>query len=358
MAPKVSKLKKLGEGSFGCVVSRPLDCTGKETMITTKTTDNKKQVAKIFYEKDKYETEVRLAKLSKKIDPSEERILIPTSACAVSKDTLNNPLNINAISKCENIANISSASAFTYNENAKSMPRRVWQLVMPYGGTDIDLALEKRKNKISVKSLARMMIPIFEGLVMLKSKNEVHQDIKVENVLAYKTKAILIDFSLMLPFNKIYAPTNYNKLKRKYRPYPPEYYLASLMIKHGDEFKKLRSEEIKAYMIEHYKAHLERIQSFFYPYYTLSQLIEESNYGSLIVTVMNDYKKLEEYVDRVDVYSVGTLLADITPLISNPLTNQAFVDFMKGILHPDPRQRTGPEDALDMCRSIAKVKKK
>ena len=357
MPPKVAKLKKLGEGSFGCVVSRPLECSGKETMITTMDEGKKRQVAKLFYEKDKYQNEVRLAKLSKSIDPSEEKILVPTYACSVSKKTLNDPMNVSAISKCENLASINNASSYLYGEKGSPSPAKVWQLVMPYGGTDIDAALERRKNKISVRSIARMMLPIFEALVLLRDKQEVHQDIKAENVLAYKTKAILIDFSLMLPFKKIYAPKNYNKLKRKYRPYPPEYYLASLMIKHSNDFKALRSQEVRDYMMKHYKEHLERIQSFFYPYYTLTELLEESNSGSLVVMVMKDYTRLEEYADKIDVYSVGTLLADITPFISNPMSNDAFVSFIRSILHPDPRQRMGPEDALAMCRTIAGVKK-
>lgn len=364
---KSEKLKKLGEGSFGCVVSRPLQCSGVETIISSKADMDKKQVSKLFYEKNKYENEVRLGKLSKKIDPSEERILVPSFACAVTKDTLNKPANINAISKCENLASISSISnlnnsetisSFNYKNKSHYMPQKVWQLVMPYGGIDIDYALEKRKNQITVKSLAKMILPIFEAVILLNNKREVHQDIKVENVLVYKSKAILIDFSLMLPYNKIYTPSNYNKLKRKYKPYPPEYYLASLMIKHAEDFKKFKSEEIKAYFIEHYKNHLERIQSFFYPYYTLNQLIEESNYGSLLIELKNNYKILEQYVDKIDIYSVGTLLSDISSFINHPLANVEFVKLMKGILHPDPRQRMSSQEALTLCRHIAGIANK
>ena len=250
-----------------------------------------------------------------------------------------------------------SISSFNYKDKTHYMPKKVWQLVMPYGGIDIDYALEKRKNKISVHSLAKMIMPIFEAVVLLNKKREVHQDIKVENVLVHKSKAILIDFSLMLPYSKIYTLSNYNKLKRKYKPYPPEYYLASLMIKHVDEFKKLKSEEIKTYIIDHYKAHLERIQSFFYPYYTLNQLIEESNYGSLIIEVIKNYKILEQYIDKIDVYSVGTLLSDISSFINHPLSNTDFITLMRGILHPDPRQRMSSQDALILCRHIAGVDK-
>ena len=63
-----SKLKKLGEGSFGCVVSHPLRCSEKEEVITKKNRDASNQVGKLFYDKRDYKGEVRLSKLVRKID--------------------------------------------------------------------------------------------------------------------------------------------------------------------------------------------------------------------------------------------------------------------------------------------------
>jgi serine/threonine protein kinase len=345
-----SKLRVLGEGSYGCVVSRPLECSGKETIISTK--KGKKDVAKLFYENDKYAAEVRLGKLVKEIDPSEERMLVPKKGCAIARKTLYKPENIGAIAKCENIKSITSVNNTSYGSNTEN----VWQLTMPYGGANVEEVLQRYKARISVRSLAKMMVPLFEALVMLKEKRMVHQDIKVDNVLLHHRKMILIDYSLMLPFEDIYKESNYYRLKRRYRPFPPEYYMVSILMKHKSLYKGMSRRNVMEDIADRYKAHLEKCQYYFFPYYTLNQLMEESNYGSLSVMVQSDYKKMREYTDKIDIFSVGTLITSVHEHISRPMSNPDFVELMRGILHPDPRQRMSPEDALALCVRIAEQK--
>lgn len=293
--------------------------------------------------------------MMKKIDPSEERILVPTKGCEVSRKTLYKPENVNAISKCENLTSFTSTGAKKTSHLYESqLPlQSVWQLTMPYAGKEVDQVLERYKNPVSVRLFMKMMEPLFEALVMLKNRRMVHQDIKVANVLIHKKKAVLIDFSLMLPFEQIYQEKNYNRLKRRYRPFPPEYHMASIIIKHKDDFKKMKPAEIKANIVERYKNHLENIQSYFFPYYNTNELFELSNYGSLMVLALSDYKKFVEFADKIDVFSVGTLFADVHELLADPLSNTEYVMLMRGILHPDPRQRMSAEDALELCKKIA-----
>lgn len=355
--PKVvqSKLKLLGEGSFGCVVSHPLECSGKEIIVSTKHNPNMKQVSKLFYEKNKFENEVRLGRMVKKIDPSEKRILVPIKGCEVSRRTIHKPSNINAISKCENLASITSTQNITKSsiyDNTLAL-NKIWQLTMPYAGKEFDTSLKKYKNPISVRSLAKIILPLFEALVMLKEKRMVHQDIKNANVLIHNRKAILIDYSLMLPFDDIYVENNYNRLKRRYRPFPPEYFMASIIIKHKSDFKHMKSMEVKESITERYKNHLENIQHYFAPYYTLNELYELSNYGSLMIIALSNYKKFVEFADKIDIFSVGTMLTDSYDLIATPFSHPDYIVLMRGILHPDPRQRMSAEDALALCKKIA-----
>jgi len=356
-APKLiqSRLKLLGEGSFGCVVSHPLECSGREVVISAKQRHNVKQVSKLFYDKEKYENEVQLGKLVKKIDPSEKKILVPIKGCEISRNTIQKPANINAISKCENLASMTSTKNISKSPiyDTDLALNKVWQLTMPYAGKEFDTSLKKYKNPIPVRSLAKMLIPLFEALVLLKERNMVHQDIKNANVLIQNRKAILIDYSLMLPFDKIYQEDNYNRLKRRYRPFPPEYYMASIIMKHKNDFKHMKSTDVKISIIERYKNHLENIQHYFAPYYSLNELYELSNYGSLMVLALSNYKKFVEFTDKIDVFSVGTMLTDSYDLIATPFSNYDYIMLMRGILHPDPRQRMSAEDALALCKKIA-----
>lgn len=352
---KQSKLKKLGEGSFGCVVSQPLKCSDKEKMITGKKQIEPNQVGKLFYDKNDYQDEVRLSKLVRKIDPSETKLLVPTSACAVSKHTLEKPENVNAIMKCEKITNKDTEYQYYENTNRSTIPDKVWQLKMPYAGVDIDKALDEYKNRIAVKSFMKMMIPVFEGLVLLKEHRLVHQDIKLSNILVYKKKARIIDFSLMLPFKEIYTMTNYYRLKRKYRPFPPEYYLTSLVMKYESELNGQEQLSImKKTLGEKYEHHIEKIAHYFEPFYTLDELHSHVEYKSLLTSIIKNIDIMRNYVDKIDIYSVGTVMSELCKYqVKQPLTNSRFVEFMRGILHPDPRLRTSVEDALNQCKLLS-----
>jgi hypothetical protein len=161
----------------------------------------------------------------------------------------------------------------------------------------------------------------------------------------------------MLPFSDIYTERNYKRLKRKYRPNPPEYYLVGLIMKYNnDRFNNASSVETTNNFAQEYIHHLEKIHYYFHPYYTINDLISASNYEELFKIALTDYKLFNNFVDKIDVFSIGTIIAEMTPFIDKP-QNQDFVVMMRGILHPDPRARMSPEDAILLCNKISSNKK-
>lgn len=350
---KKSKLKKLGEGSFGCVVSHPLKCSEPEEFITKKDSKSKdqKEVGKLFYDKEDFKEEVKLSKLVQKIDPSEKKLLVPISACGVSKQILEDKENINAIMKCERITR--SDEYKYYNTNTATIPKKVWQIKMPYAGMEIDKAVEKYKFGITPKILMSMVEPLFEALILLKNNNTVHQDIKISNILVYKKKAILIDFSLMMPTKNIYSTKNYYRLKRKYRPYPPEYHLVSLVMKYQHEIKTM--DKTLKDIIEKQEYHIDKIAYYFTPFYTKEELLENGGLDTLLPMVINNIDSMTEYADKIDLFSIGTVLAELSLLyMRKPTSNPDYVQLMRGILHPDPRKRFSCENAYELCKKISK----
>lgn len=345
-----SILKKLGEGGFGCVVSRPMKCSGAEQMITSKKHTDRKEVGKLFYEKRHFDEEVRLAKLVKKIDPSEEKMLVATSGCAVAKNVMENPKNVKAVSKCETISKRDELSMSDEYSKETIIPNKIWQLKMPYSGVELDIALEKYKQGITVKALMSMITPLLEALILLKRHKLVHQDIKKYNVLVYKKKAVLIDYSLMIPFEDVYTMKNYGHLKHRYRPFPPEFYLTSLVMKYGDDMNK---KEMKQYVLDKYKEHIIKLAPYFHPYYTQDEVIAITDQLTMLPLIIKNPKNMKEYVDKIDIYSVGTTLAHVTQYIKPSTMSTEFIQFMRGILYPDPHQRTSPEDALEMCKKLS-----
>lgn len=345
-------LKKLGEGSYGCVVSHPLKCSEKEDIITKNIDKDRKLIGKLFYSREYYNDEVKLGKIVKSIDPSGKKMLAPVSGCAVSKKILENPNNIKAISKCEAITNTDKYSLINDTDSDVEFPNKVWQLKMPYAGLDMHSYLEKYKNGVTVKSLMSTMIPLFESVILLKQHKLVHQDIKPDNVLIYKKKTVLIDYSLMLPFEDIYTMKNYSRLKSHYRYYPFEYYLTSLVFKYNTNIS-MKKDDLVYYIMEKYRDYIIKKAHHLHPYYTVDELLEHATEYDLLSIIMKNPKNMKEYVDKIDIYSIGITIKELTRYIKpNTMTNE-FINFVRNILHPDPRKRISAEDALNICKKLS-----
>lgn len=341
---KSSQRSVLGEGSFGCVVSPPMECSGKKTKISDKNTAQP-TVGKLFHDKKKYQMEFNLGKKMKKIDPSEKNILVPISGCPVSTKVLQQPENIRTISQCQRLESVSRSPSMSSSPNDM-----VWQEEMPYAGKDIQTALKKKGKRFSVPEFVKMVVPLFRAVVLLQNHKLVHQDIKVDNVLLHKNKAILIDFSLMMPFSDIYTLNNYKRLHRNYIPYPPEYYMASLLIQEQTKLQRYPVMVVDKYITAKFKNRLQDIQVYFRPYYSLEEITKLSNYNSLRKLPLEEYTS---FANKIDVFSVGTVLTSLNEFLEEPTTHTEYVKLMRGILHPDPRKRMTSQEALALCEKIA-----
>jgi serine/threonine protein kinase len=331
----------LGEGSFGCVLKPQVPCDSPAKKI--RATSSKNLVGKIFVDKKDFMKEVRASKIVATVDPNGQNILTPSEYCNTSVDHV---LSNSSATECEAIRDV------MYAPNNPTL----YQLTMPYGGERLDKQV--RSNNLSKKKFLELMLPIFEGLVLLEDKGYCHQDIKASNLLITPAKkAIMIDYSLMIPLKDVYASKNIRRLRHTYFPYPPEYKIFYKMYKHLCGKKDCDTWEEVLKNITHYGP--TRSETFFelYPEADVKKDLER------FVAWTQEFSsksKLEgafkEVANVVDVYSVGTVFVDMYPYTTDKGCTKKFLGSYKKLVQSmiamDPRDRMTPKTLLARVKSM------
>ena len=342
-----SKDTYLGEGSFGCVLKPEIKCTGTVNIINKNSKkDPNNMVSKLFMDKEDFNKEIIASKKLKKVDKTGQNILLPYKSCETnSKEIFKNK----EATKCEDLE-------LYQNNNHK-----VYQLLMPYGGTRYDHYFEY--NRISLKEFFSISLPLFKALIDLEKHKICHYDIRGANVLIGSTnKAIVIDHSLIIDYSKLYSEKNLRRLKKSYYPYPPEcivYYKMYIDKDNNDNFIDLQFEDaITSYGHTRHDAY--------------TSIISDTDIHNAIINVSNKlkdiinkhqdtykielYNFMKKYANMVDVYSVGMLIVTVYKFIdyTNVPKNikNDFMLFIKNLIHPDMFKRLTPVDALDTFNKL------
>lgn len=325
----------LGEGSYGCVVKPPVKCINKKKLKKDKE-DN--SVGKIFIKKQIFDKEIKTNKIAIKIDKTNNYLLTANSHCKL------NPKDIqktNRVKLCE----------FKHNHD-----NTYYQLNMPYGGQIIKDYI-KYNNINSINDLLLLAVNLFEGLQLLEKHKMCHQDIKPDNILVKPIgKAVLIDFTLMIPFNTIYSEVNRNRLRYSYYPYPPEYKIYEYI-----HFQKCYNYDYCFYVLNAYindnlsilsnDKHLKtlftdkEILDILKP--KITSMIEKEKTKTLT-------KYIEKYTNKIDTYSLGITLVKLLKYINYDMKNKKVNEFLRNIIHPDFEKRYSPKQAIQHIKQLVR----
>jgi len=337
----------LGEGSFGCVLTPEIKCNGKETIINS-ASKSKKSVSKIFISKEDYNQEINASKIVKKVDSTGKNILLPYKGCEVKPEEI---LKNNQAYKCDKIS-------------YKNKFHNLYQLIMPYGGRRYDDYM--RQYTPTLKEFMYISEPLFKALILLEEKHICHYDIRGANVLVGSDKkAIIIDHSLIIKFEKLYNSKNLRRLKKSYYPYPPEciiYYQIYKYKANFDDFINTQFDEsINNYGEKRYEAYKSLISN--------DQINEAlNNVTAKLVSIANTntnahnkediketsyqnelYTFMTKYANRLDVYSVGMLIVTVYLYIDysgvSKNIKDEFKTFIKQLIEPDIFKRVSPLEA-------------
>lgn len=307
-------MEVLGEGSFGCVVKPSAPCKSDRKRVAK----GKSEVGKIFVSKEDFAQELSAAKTVAKIDPKGETILVPTEHCETNLDTIN---DATLTWKCE-----------AFQDHIRSPEQRLYQLLMPYGGVRLDEYTKVEQP--TYQELIKILLPVAVGIVNLEKHKYCHQDIKASNILVTpQHRAIIIDYSLMIPMKDVYRPKNAHYLHHTYLSYPPEYKAVY--------YKKFDKELIVREILKNVSAYDEKFIKRFKKAWS-----KRNNW------IYN--KNIEKFANKVDVYSFGTVLVRLTPYLkpSPRKVKDAFERLIDTMIEIDPSKRATPSEVVKAMKNI------
>ena len=215
--------KVVGEGGFGCVHHPPLKCKDKN-----KDPVNKNMVSKLLTS-DNAENELDEASMMSSIDPEQYFHISPSSTCHPSITQT----NLDAINKCKNFdADLVDDYKLLMQENGGI------NLV----GFENKYAYSTPSNysRIALEKFWVSMSRIMYGLTQLGRHNQVHHDLKSQNIVynEHTGQAKMIDFGLLMEDKDV-------EVRDLHWSYPPEVELYN-----SNEYERvigMNKEDKKAY---------------------------------------------------------------------------------------------------------------
>lgn len=335
----------LGQGSYGCVIKPSPKC--EKQLVNIRNDNPKNKVAKIYTSISKsveksIVNEVNMGKMLAKWDKNHQYFAIPTELCLNKRNTL---LPYKAFRKCENISE--------KQDDFKL-------LIMEDEGKDMLEIITAYKSKyhtgLPLKGWIVLLKNILKGVEVLVENRYVHQDIKSVNVAYnYNTNILkLLDFGLSKSFDDLYTPQN-TRLNMYYYPYPFEYILMTDYL-HDKKYKNY-SKETYYYIIENiwneylydygYKSYENYIK-----YVSLDEMRKKikKEIDILLKNPDNYYKRILNYKDKIDVYSIGMMCIDMDHYLDDKeLTDkqkEKYLYFIRRLVDIHPESRFTIQEAL------------
>lgn len=215
---KDDKIKLIGKGTYGCIVSPPISSETQIIQIDLPYTNHARDdIGKFFKDVDgdglyAYNDELDMYKMINDID--NDNTFTPR---------LKGALQVNP----RKIQNNDFYNCMMFNKsNPPKIPPQVYEIILENSGVPCD----KIYGNITFDKFLTYLKPLIHGFLILQHNGYVHRDVKPDNLL-YKTgKFTLIDYGLMCNTNELYHIKNYSILGSVYTPYPPEFLIAFIIL--------------------------------------------------------------------------------------------------------------------------------
>ena len=216
----IGKKSLIGKGSYGCVIKPAIiDKFEKRYIEYDNESDN--DVGKLFKNIDEkyFKKELKILKGIDKIDPNSIFTVKLKGANAISEDIFK--------SQSSDIKDCLDIREHSYGLSPSK--KLIYQIIIENGGKEV-----KKISNYSVDYIhfLEMFKTFLFGIKNMHSVDLIHRDIKPENILVSDNKISLIDFGISEQADKIFNKENYDYLSYLYPYYPPEFFIASILLKY------------------------------------------------------------------------------------------------------------------------------
>ena len=310
-----NNINLLGSGTYGCVISNPI-CNKNyiiKEYIPYNDIDNN-DIGKIYKkgdldDKESFNDELSILLKIKKIDPF-------NYFTVKLKAAFNFYGNIIAQEK-------HLLTSLKVKVNNSIINETFYQIILENGGVHLD-----KFNKISYKKFLKLFKKFLQGMIKLNENKLVHTDIKPDNILITKTKINLIDFGCMIPAKVLYNDEHNFRLSAYYSVYPPEFFIASILLKCKNNISK-KLDNILNIMIKRNYFDKKNISEFYKKIYYSGIQKFIKHIKSQNLTNYNDIFT-EKLALQSDIYSLSFIISNFYHIIHD-MTEQEK-DFMLGLV--------------------------
>lgn len=173
--------KLIGQGTYGCVYRKPLECKNKQTI--NKNYGNPDYLMKLA-KVSSLKKELEISKMLRKIDPLQEYFLyLSPKGCSVKPSLVDLSVKCHVLNR-------------EPHEQYKGY-------ILKYGGVTLRSFLDTHRDEISIDLIWNWFNKLIKALVLLRILGIIHQDIKLDNlVVNSKREIFLIDFGLSYKFDE------------------------------------------------------------------------------------------------------------------------------------------------------------
>ena len=304
----------IGEGSYGCVFDPPMPC------IESRKTRRKNTVGKVFISEEEFESERKITKIVKDVDPNSKFTIPLYNSCRV-KDLDKDE----TYKKCELFRH--------FHGDIKAL----YQLVYKNGGINIKDLMRRTKGTIPrFKKIMRSMCNVVHGIKSLIDAGYVHQDIKPANILwqAKSNQILLIDFGIMIKANEVYKDKNKFVLRYDYPYFPPEYKRYDTINNYNIFYNKVMANYNNS-------IHLEVIRNLGIP---IKQQLQDA-------FVLSETKYQQP--NKIDIFSLGIVFLELylwAKVYKNKKLSQAFKPLLLGMICFNVEERFNIDQVIKLMK--------
>jgi serine/threonine protein kinase len=214
--------KLIGKGAYGCAISPPVT-TNLTQVFRNYSNEKSDDVGKLFKNTETsindFYKEKHNAIIANTVDPDGIFTVKVKGANRISSQNLSDEIR-----KCI---------------GATDVHEDIYQIIFENGGTPLDKVTDR---SISFRKFVEYVSQFLNGIKMMQDSGICHRDIKADNVLVSNEKINLIDFGITDELTNVFSEENKQILQYLTTVYPPEFFIASLLLASKNDKIRFRNE--------------------------------------------------------------------------------------------------------------------